>query len=154
MTQDANSTTSMQLDGKRNGSRQHTRLLGRNLIVDMWEYALKAKMTQRNCHWCIIAFLFQSYLIKAQKHSLPTSILPIFFMTYFHARALPLPTRNCIPNSHNTLALDPKMSKTLFFGGLKCGQFIHACHIWHGTISVFLVCFPSSHRRSNLTFSL
>src|ERR1700678_4306502 len=55
---------------------------------------LETKMTRRNCYRCVIALLFQSYLIKAWKHSLPTSILPTFFMTYFHARALPLPTRN------------------------------------------------------------
>ena len=59
----------MQLDGKRNGLRWHARLLGRNLIKDMQGYALKAKMTQRNCHWCVIALLFQSYLIKAWKQS-------------------------------------------------------------------------------------
>lgn len=149
MTRDVNSTTSVQLDGKRNGSRWRARLLGRNLIEDMQGYALKVKM--RNCHRCVIALLFQSFLINACI-SPPTSILPTFFTTCFHARALPLPTRNCVLNSHNTLAPDLNMSKTRFFGGSKCGQFIHACHVWCATISVFLVCFLSSHRQSKLTF--
>ena len=79
-------------------------------------------------------------------------LLPTFFTTCFHAQALPLPTRNCILNSHNTLALDLNTSKTCFFVGSKCRQFICACHVWHAIISVFLICFLSSHRQSKLTF--
>ena len=145
MTRDANLTTSAWLDGKRNGLRQCARLLVRNLNEDMQGYTLKV-MT-RKLHRCVIAFLFQLYLINTLKYALVSQhqILPTFFKTCFHARALPLPTRNCIPNSHNTLALDLKMSKTPFFGGSKCRQFFCACHIWRATIFLFLVCFLSSH---------
>ena len=58
----------MWLDGKRNGLRRRARLLVRNLIEDMQGYALKV-MT-RKLHRCIIAFLFQLYLINSLKYAL------------------------------------------------------------------------------------
>ena len=142
----------MQPDEKRNGLRQHVRLLGRTLIKDMQGYALKAKMTQRNCHQCVIALLFQSYLIKAQKQS-PNINSANFFHDLLSCSNSAPANKELHTELNNTLALDLKMSKTLFFGGSKCGQFIHTCHVWHTTISVFLVCFSSSHRQSNLTFT-
>ena len=50
------------------------------------------------------------YLIKTWGHSsFLISTLPAFFKTCCHAQALSLPTRSCVPNSCNTLALDLKM---------------------------------------------